>query len=571
MTEPRKSAGSAAPDSPTSSAAIAELRRRLRAGMASDWIPLGRRIDRLGTGASTAERQRLEQAIAASIDKVARRADGRPAIFYPPELPVSAARDEIAAAIREHQVVIVCGETGSGKTTQIPKICLELGRGTRGLIGHTQPRRIAARSVATRIAEELNAELGTAVGYKVRFTDHTRPDAYIKLMTDGILLAETQSDRTLAAYDTIIIDEAHERSLNIDFLLGYLKQLLPQRPDLKLIVTSATLDAERFARHFGADGQPAPVLEVSGRNYPVEVRYRPLGGGAADEADDEEALEEAIVATAEDLWREGPGDILVFLPGEREIRETSDLLTKSLARRPYARTVEILPLFARLSAEQQQRVFEPQRRAPHRARHQRRRDFADGPGHPLRDRLGPRAGQALFAAQQGDAAADRKGLAGGRRSARRTLRPRRRRRMRAPVRRRGLRRAAEIHRARNPALVAGRRHPAHGGARFDGRRCVSVSRAPKPARDRRRLPAAGGAGRSRCTARAHAARPRACRAAGRSAHRPHAACGAGTARWPKCWSSPAPWRCPIRAIGRWTSGRRPIRRTCAFATSAPIF
>ena len=325
--------------------------------MASDWIPLGRRIDRLGSRTSPAERHRLEQAIAASIDKVAHRAAGRPVIAYPPELPVSEARDRIAAAIREHQVVIVCGETGSGKTTQIPKICLELGRGTRGLIGHTQPRRIAARSVAARIAEELNAELGTVVGYKVRFTDHTRPDAYIKLMTDGILLAETLGDRALAVYDTIIIDEAHERSLNIDFLLGYLKQLLPQRPDLKLIVTSATLDAERFSRHFGVDGKPAPVLEVSGRNYPVEVRYRPLGGGAADEADDEEELEEAIVAAAEDLWREGPGDVLVFLPGEREIRETSDLLAKSMARRPYARTVEILPLFARLSAEQQQRVF----------------------------------------------------------------------------------------------------------------------------------------------------------------------------------------------------------------------
>jgi len=357
VTRPRESAGPATPDSPASSVTIADLRRRLRAGMASDWIPLGRRIDRLGTRTSAAERHRLEQAIAASIDKVARRAAGHPAIAYPPELPVSEARDRIAAAIREHQVVIVCGETGSGKTTQIPKICLELGRGTRGLIGHTQPRRIAARSVAARIAEELNAELGTVVGYKVRFTDHTRPDAYIKLMTDGILLAETQSDRALAAYDTIIIDEAHERSLNIDFLLGYLKQLLPQRPDLKLIVTSATLDAERFSRHFGVDGNPAPVLEVSGRNYPVEVRYRPLGGGAADEADDEEELEEAIVAAAEDLWREGPGDVLVFLPGEREIRETSDLLAKSMARRPYANAVEILPLFARLSAEQQQRVF----------------------------------------------------------------------------------------------------------------------------------------------------------------------------------------------------------------------
>jgi len=325
--------------------------------MASDWIPLSRRIDRLEHRASEAERLRLEQAIAGSVDKAARRAETRPAIDYPPELPVSAERGRIAEAIRQHQVVIVCGETGSGKTTQIPKICLEIGRGTRGLIGHTQPRRIAARSVAGRIAFELGVELATVVGYKVRFTDHTRPDAYIKLMTDGILLAETQGDRTLAAYDTIIIDEAHERSLNIDFLLGYLKQLLPQRPDLKLIVTSATLDAERFARHFGVAGQAAPVIEVSGRNYPVEVRYRPLGGGAADETDDEEELEEAIVATAEDLWREEPGDILVFLPGEREIRETSDLLAKSMARRPYARTAEILPLYARLSAEQQQRVF----------------------------------------------------------------------------------------------------------------------------------------------------------------------------------------------------------------------
>ncbi|HEY2862947.1 MAG TPA: ATP-dependent RNA helicase HrpA [Casimicrobiaceae bacterium] len=333
------------------------LRQRLAAGMASDWIPLGRRIDRLRHGASAAEQQRVEAAIGASIDKVARRAAARPAIAYPPELPVSAERDRIAAAIREHPVVIVCGETGSGKTTQIPKICLDLGRGTRGLIGHTQPRRIAARSVAARVAEELNAELGTVVGYKVRFTDHTRPDAYIKLMTDGILLAETQSDRTLAAYDTIIIDEAHERSLNIDFLLGYLKQLLPRRPDLKLVVTSATLDAERFARHFCSAESPAPVIEVSGRSYPVEVRYRPLGGGSVDEADDEEELEEAIVAAAEDLWREGPGDILVFLPGEREIRETSELLTRSLARRPYARQVEILPLYARLSAEQQHRVF----------------------------------------------------------------------------------------------------------------------------------------------------------------------------------------------------------------------
>ena len=262
--------------------------------------------------------------------------------------------------IRAHPVVIVCGETGSGKTTQLPKICMAEGRGERGLIGHTQPRRIAARAVATRIAQELGTEFGAVVGYKVRFTDHTQPDAFVKLMTDGILLAETQGDPLLTAYDTLIIDEAHERSLNIDFLLGYLKQLLPRRPDLKVIITSATLDADRFSRHFGTSGTPAPVIEVSGRMYPVDMRYRPLKT-SAEEADDEEELEDAIVDVAEDLWRKGPGDILVFLPGEREIRETADLLHKSLARRPYAAAVEILPLYARLSVPEQQRVFAPSR------------------------------------------------------------------------------------------------------------------------------------------------------------------------------------------------------------------
>src|SRR5512136_1645255 len=237
-----------------------------------------------------------------------RRRAPLPAITFPEELPVSGRREDIARAIEAHQVVIVSGETGSGKTTQLPKICLALGRGERGLIGHTQPRRIAARTVAARIAQELGAEVGGAVGYKVRFTDHTKPDAFVKLMTDGILLAETQGDRLLAAYDTIIIDEAHERSLNIDFLLGFLKQLLPLRPDLKLIVTSATLDAERFARHFGAGGTPAPVIEVSGRMYPVGIRYRPLKT-ADEETDDEEELEDAIVDAAEDLWRAGPGDV----------------------------------------------------------------------------------------------------------------------------------------------------------------------------------------------------------------------------------------------------------------------
>ena len=264
-------------------------------------------------------------------------------------LPVHEKLEEIKKAIAENQVTIICGETGSGKTTQLPKICLELGRGAAGLIGHTQPRRLAARSVAERIAEELKSEIGGAVGYKVRFTDHTSRDACVKLMTDGILLAETQTDRYLAAYDTIIIDEAHERSLNIDFLLGYLKQLLPRRPDLKVIITSATIDAERFSQHFNG----APVLEVSGRTYPVEILYRPLT--SKDEDDAEVELTDAIVDASDELARYGEGDILVFLPGESEIREAAEALRKSTLRR----NDEILPLFARLSHAEQHKIFHP--------------------------------------------------------------------------------------------------------------------------------------------------------------------------------------------------------------------
>ena len=264
-------------------------------------------------------------------------------------LPVHEKLDEIKKAIAENQVTIICGETGSGKTTQLPKICLELGRGAAGLIGHTQPRRLAARSVAERIAEELKSEIGSAVGYKVRFTDHTSRDACVKLMTDGILLAETQTDRYLAAYDTIIIDEAHERSLNIDFLLGYLKQLLPRRSDLKVIITSATIDAERFSQHFNG----APVLEVSGRTYPVEILYRPLT--SKDEDDAEVELTDVIVDAADELAGHGEGDILVFLPGEREIREAAEALRKSTLRR----NDEILPLFARLSHAEQHKIFHP--------------------------------------------------------------------------------------------------------------------------------------------------------------------------------------------------------------------
>ncbi|WP_425780291.1 ATP-dependent RNA helicase HrpA [Hydrogenophaga sp. T2] len=281
---------------------------------------------------------------------------------FPESLPVSARRHEIEAAIREHQVVIVCGETGSGKTTQLPKIALAMGRGKlnakpgeRGrLIGHTQPRRIAASSVAKRIAEELQTPLGEVVGYKVRFQDRLSRDASVKLMTDGILLAETQTDPDLKAYDTIIIDEAHERSLNIDFLLGYLRQLLPRRPDLKLIVTSATIDADRFAEYFSSARGKAPVLMVSGRTYPVEVRWRPF------EESREYDLNSAIADGVDELWRGGQGgDILVFLPGEREIREAADHLRKHLAHQPLHRNAEVLPLFARLSQAEQDRIFQP--------------------------------------------------------------------------------------------------------------------------------------------------------------------------------------------------------------------
>jgi ATP-dependent helicase HrpA len=274
-----------------------------------------------------------------------------PPISFPEELPVSARREEIARAIAAHPVVIVSGETGSGKTTQLPKICLTLGRGQRKLIGHTQPRRIAASSVAKRIAHELNTPLGEVVGFKVRFTDQTRPGAAVKLMTDGILLAESQTDPLLRAYDTIIIDEAHERSLNIDFLLGYLKQLLQsgKRPDLKLIITSATIDAERFAQHFGSKDAPAPVISVSGRTYPVEVRWRPVQD--EDDADDR-TLMDGIVDAVDECARAGRGDVLVFLPGEREIREAAEAL-----RKHHPPATEILPLFARLSAEDQERVF----------------------------------------------------------------------------------------------------------------------------------------------------------------------------------------------------------------------
>ncbi|MFI5935524.1 ATP-dependent RNA helicase HrpA [Actinoplanes sp. NPDC051494] len=338
---------------------LAELRRRVSALLVRDERRLRRRLE--GT-----RKIRDDDARAAALAEIAgeiERAEARratriasvPVVTYPPDLPVSGRKDDILAAIRDHQVVIVAGETGSGKTTQIPKICIELGRGIDGQIGHTQPRRIAARTVAERIAEELGTDLGETVGYKVRFTDQVSDATMVKVMTDGILLAEIQHDRMLRRYDTLIIDEAHERSLNIDFILGYLRQLLPQRPDLKLIITSATIETQRFAEHFAeADGRPAPVIEVSGRTYPVEVRYRPLVEENEEQEREEPVdLVDGIAAAVDELGRESDGDILVFLSGEREIRDTADALNKKDLR-----NTEVVPLYGRLSAAEQHKVFE---------------------------------------------------------------------------------------------------------------------------------------------------------------------------------------------------------------------
>ncbi|EGQ9439922.1 ATP-dependent RNA helicase HrpA [Vibrio cholerae] len=330
----------------------ASLKKALGECLIKDRFRFSKRID----GASKIKNESARNAvfdeialdIAQSMMVVEQRKQQMPKIEYPALLPVSQKRDDIAQAIAHHQVVIVAGETGSGKTTQLPKICAELGRGKYGLIGHTQPRRLAARSVANRIAEEMETELGGFVGYKVRFTDQISDQTQIKLMTDGILLAEIQNDRFLNQYDTIIIDEAHERSLNIDFILGYLKQLLPRRPDLKVIITSATIDPERFSKHFSN----APIIEVSGRTYPVEVRYRPLAGDDDSESDRDQL--EGIFQAVDELCDEGLGDILIFMNGEREIRDTADALLKRNLR-----DTEIVPLYARLSAGEQNKIFQP--------------------------------------------------------------------------------------------------------------------------------------------------------------------------------------------------------------------
>lgn len=357
-------------DTPQDNApSLTALQESLGHVMLRDQERLSRRV------AGLRRRQRENKPIDRGLNEVEREVDKakqllaqreslRVTLDYPAELPVVERREDILTAIRDHQVVVVAGETGSGKTTQLPKMCLELGRGRKGLIGHTQPRRLAARSVAGRLAEELSVPLGEQVGYQVRFNDQSSPSTLVKLMTDGILLAETQHDPLLLRYDTLIIDEAHERSLNIDFLLGYLKRLLPKRPDLKVIITSATIDVERFAAHFGSPNTPAPVVEVSGRTFPVDVHYRPLVRSEEDE--DDRTLQEGILHAVREIetierekgWLHGPRDVLVFLPGEREIRETADTL-----RRADLKGTEILPLYARLSNEEQIRVF-----APHRGR-----------------------------------------------------------------------------------------------------------------------------------------------------------------------------------------------------------
>jgi ATP-dependent helicase HrpA len=369
------------PSAPAATDTDRDLHRRLPGLMFRDQRRLHRRLDGVrkirDQQRRTAALAEIAAELASAEQRLADRRAAVPVITYPAGLPVSERRDDIAAAIRDHQVVIVAGETGSGKTTQLPKICLELGRGVQGLIGHTQPRRLAARTVADRIAEELGTELGDLVGYKVRFTDQVGDRSLVKLMTDGILLAELQTDRMLRQYDTLIIDEAHERSLNIDFILGYLRQLLPRRPDLKVVITSATIETERFARHFAGPaagtgdgaagptqgGEPAPVVEVSGRTYPVEVRYRPLVEvTATDDDSDEENVRDQIQAIGEavqELAAEGPGDILVFLSGEREIRDTAEALGRLAQTKPVLRGTEILPLYARLSAAEQHRVFAP--------------------------------------------------------------------------------------------------------------------------------------------------------------------------------------------------------------------
>ncbi|MEX0820351.1 MAG: helicase-related protein, partial [Pirellulaceae bacterium] len=339
---------------------LAELANRIDQAMQVDRYRLRRAwrwIDQTARDRKPFEQKldQLKKDLERSVELRKRRRETRPACNFDLDLPILARREEIAQAIREHQVVVICGETGSGKSTQLPKICLNLGRGVDGFIGHTQPRRVAARTIAARLAEELNSSLGEHVGFQIRFTDTTKPQTFVKLMTDGILLAETQGDRYLDRYDTIIIDEAHERSLNIDFLIGYLKNILPKRCDLRVIITSATIDAQSFAAHFATPDREVPIIEVSGRTYPVEVRYRPPE--PAGEDGEPLSTPDQIAQAAAELCREGPGDILTFLPTERDILEVAKRLrSRSLVGHE---KVQILPLYGRLSIAEQNKVFKP--------------------------------------------------------------------------------------------------------------------------------------------------------------------------------------------------------------------
>ncbi len=328
---------------------LTTLKSLIRQCMLADRFHFNKALRQLAKKANKEAIEKLQQQIQRSVQQAEQRAAAKPQPSFAEHLPINQKQQQICEAIEQHQVIVLCGETGSGKTTQLPKLCLKLGRGTFGMIGHTQPRRIAARSVAARIAEELGSEVGDSVGYKVRFNDKVSAQSQIKIMTDGILLAEIQTDPYLQQYDTLIIDEAHERSLNIDFILGYLKRLLPKRPDLKIIITSATIDPQRFARHF----DDAPVIEVSGRTYPVEVRYRPLGNDSDDEKDVARDQQQGILDAVDELSREGRGDILVFLSGERQIREAAEAL-----RKHHPDKTEIIPLFSRLSSAEQQKVFQ---------------------------------------------------------------------------------------------------------------------------------------------------------------------------------------------------------------------
>ncbi len=415
-----------------------------------------------GKPADTGLRARFEQLLAASVAARQARAAGIPVVAIDQALPIATEAEHIVELIRAHPVVVVAGETGSGKTTQLPKLCLTAGRGVAGTIGCTQPRRIAARAVAARVAEELKTALGGQVGYQVRFTDNVGADTRIKFMTDGILLAEIASDRWLSSYDTIIIDEAHERSLNIDFLLGYLKQLLRKRTDLKIIVTSATIDTARFSKHF----DDAPVVEVAGRTYPVEVRYRPPGGdgdeaAAVPEAGrgtgpgrgrrEAEAGREldplaAITRAVDEITAADPrGDVLVFLPGEREIRD----LHRALERRQY-RSTEVLPLYARLSVRDQGPGVQSRPAAAHRAGDQRGGNVTDGAADTLCGRPGRRADQALQPAFEDRPPARGAGQPGQRQPAQGPLRPHRRGHLLSPVHRSRLPGATGVHRSGDP-------------------------------------------------------------------------------------------------------------------------